>query len=330
MRWIWTALPAVLSLCVSVRAQAVSSVVVTQDLVVTSSTTGTWTFPAGPVPQAGLSLTTQGQNSCWSRIDLSPDGGLAPPPPGGTGWWLDGTIHISLSPPGGYAAVSLTGSVILSFSSPQPVNGVLYLRPYFRLLGFNSFSGDATVDVDLDGIPDYSASTQYPQDVNIPLTLDANGRSLAIAFSFNGSVSQWSINGVSGEAGAYWDILFIPNTYALEPYATGCVPLTFARDPYSSYSLGIASTATSQSQVPIGPGLFLLGLGPQNTPLPFQPFCPLLVTNLTLVPPDAFAAYGIGFHPPDLPIPPGLQFYCQAVFLDAQGNVLTSDSIRTM
>jgi hypothetical protein len=182
----------------------------------------------------------------------------------------------------------------------------------------------------MDGIPDYFASTQYPQDVNIPLTLDANGRSMAIDFSFSGSVNQWSPNGVGGEAEAYWEILFIPNTYALERYATGCVPLTFARDPYNHYTLIIASSATSQSQVPLAAGLFLLGLAPQNTLLSVPPYCPLLIANFTLVPPGGISASDVGLFPPDLPIPPGLQFYCQAVWLDAQGNLLTSDSIRTM
>jgi hypothetical protein len=323
MRWIWTALPAVSLLCVGVRAQVVCTVAVTQPLVVTANTV-TQSQPVGPLPQSDLTLRTA-SGTASSQIQLYYYLGGPILPPGVTGWGFDCQISVAASYPFGGGGASQSGRVLLTFSSPQPVDGVICLRPTFAQQ-FQVFSGDLTIDTDMDGVPDYFASLQHEQEVDFPLTLDANGRSMAIDFSLNGFTTANS----GADGAAHWDVVFLPGTYALEKCATGCVPLTFWRNPSTFFSVGIVCDVTSTAQVPIAAGLFLLGLGPQNVPLPFPPFCPVLVANPAIVPPDGIDMGSLGLFPPDVSLPHGLQFYCQAVWLDAQGNVQTSDCIRTM
>lgn len=341
VRWVLSGL--ILTSAVSERlsAQAISTATVTQPWVVTASfwpyPAVTQTRPVGPVPANGTTVTAS-PVGCSSAISAWP---WTSPymVPGGTGWRVVGELRMSYTSQPPYMPVNLsttlTGQVRLHFASASPRSGLLYLLPSFPSPGIQTCSGDVTVDLDGDGVPDFAASTRMGQAVETPITLDATGRDVVCDLNMNGTAGLPPGPGsISGSAIAAWDIVFLPDTFGLERRQLGCVPIGFGRSPYAywvgTWQQSISCYTASQSAPGIVVGFFLLGLAEQNTPWPTSPFCPLLVDNPSLVTPTWTWTNSILMPLPDVLIPPGLHFYCQGIWLDAQNQVITSDSIGTL
>ncbi len=324
-------LAAVLSSGGSLVAQVVCTATAVQPLVVSAVRNGSpvsQTFPAGPLPPSGVVLDTPGQSSIAARVSAAPWPASYLPPGGGAGWVLSGNVNVAFGFPGGYGAASHSGRVQLRFHSPQPVSGLLYLwAGFLHSPQFQHFNGDATVDIDCNGIPNYRASVLDGSNIQIPMTIDNTGRSICVDLAMVGSWIYSGNNSIQGYATAHWTIVFLEDSYGLGRHATGCSPMEFSRDPFASWRVRISVGA---GVAPIAAGFFLLGLGTQNVMLPNVPNCPLLVSSPALVPPDIIGPTGMGLFPPDVHIPPGISFYCQAMWIDTQGWMLTSDSVRTM
>lgn len=316
--------------CAFAGAQATSSAFVTQTLTAVSSSTGSQTFPPGPVPSSGVRVETSPQNTIRAALGVLPasPGSGNTFPAGTTGWTVGGGVHIAF----GFccnATASTSGRVLLHFASPQAVSGLLYLQPNFtHYPTLQTLQGDVTVDIDVNGVPDYATRTQFQQGVPIPVTLGPAGMTIGVDIAMSGSWWYNGTNSVSGEAAATWTIVFLPGTYGFEQFGTGCHPAIIART--SAWGPAFGCRLPTANPVTIVMGFFLVGLAPQNTPHPHPPNCPLLVASPVVVTPTVLYPRSIWLYPPDIALPPGLQFYGQAIWLNTLGEVITSDSVRTM
>lgn len=332
MRGVRNVLVALAWLVGPLAAQAASTATVTQPLVVTASSTGSQTVPVGLLPAGGVRLVSPGASTTYVRanLDVVPflPTGL---PSGGTGWHLNGSMDISLGFPVGAGSASVAGQIQLHFTSPQPVSGLLYMWPGFQNSPpFQGFTGDATLDVDCNGVPDHAASALREQNVQIPVILDSTGRSICIRYNLSGSLSHSGTGGASAYAHAYWNIVFLPGAYGLERRRSGCAPIYIDRGPYvNNWSAAIVVRTVGPAPAPILLGFFLLGLAEQNTPLQAPPNCPLLVASPAALVPSLQTSSVLALYPPNVAIPSGTHLYCQAIWMDTQINVYTSDSIRT-
>lgn len=317
------------ALCAAMHlpAQATCTATATQPLVVTASLTGTQTQPTGPLPSTVYLVSS----NLWERANLYcsewPSTML---PAGATRWRVGGELEISVTTQWfANVAVSLDGQVRLHLQSPTPVAGLLYLWPEFFLDPFQTYTGDITIDVDADGLPDYGARLQSRRPVEIPVTLDASGRDIVVDLDMDASWNFTGPGSANGEARGRWDVVFLPNTFGLERRSGSCVPIDHGRGE-PDWRARIVCRLPSQTAPPMVAGFFLLGLAEQNTVIPVPPNCRLLVDNPSFVMPSAMWPTLIRLDIPDVYVPPGLHFYCQGVWLDAQNQVFTSDSIRTM
>jgi hypothetical protein len=327
--------PALVSICCSTaNAQVVATATVSQTLVAHSSTTGSNQILPGPVPAGGISLQSPGSSSTRARTSFGPLGGPLgyPLPPNAVGWGFGVELN-GFSSWNFPATSSVSGRVVLTFQSPQPVRGVLFLAPSFsEYPAFTSITGDITVDRDGDGIPDYFLRSQS-STVEIPLTIDASPVAIAVDSSLAATLVNPSSTGRSATAYAQWWVVFVPGTYALETYATGCFPLWVQRHPATSSRLAPTLECMSTGADPVLV-FFLLGLSEQNVPMSLPPHCPLLVGSHSFMQPTGTSRSSGGTQMwlslPHYEIPSGLQFRCQAVWLDALGSVFTTDAVRTL
>lgn len=313
-------------------AQATMTASVTQPLFVSAYSNGqttTSTQPVGPLPTTSTALTAS-QTGTMSSLVVGewPSSTL---PAGATGWQVCGELQMSVTSSWGfYATASLTGGVRLHVQSPVPVNGVLYLVPQYDYSSpFQTYSGDLTVDLDGDGVPDHRASAPSSRAVEVPITLDAAGRDVQVDLGMSASWALVGSGTIFGHAIVSWDVLFLPEALCLETSSVGCVPMDFGRVVYTRWK----ATAGCYLPTPSAPAMvfggFLFGISEQSVPLPYPPGCPQLVANPVVVAPTRFWPEGIEIDLPDVWIPPGLHFYLQGVWLDSQNQVFTSDSIRT-
>lgn len=317
----------------NLSAQATCTATVTQPLVVSVLGYGTQSRAVGALPLSGVSLLQSGVGS--SALGAYPY--VAPyMRSGGAGWRVAGVLDVDSTIQFWHSGNwSLSGQIRLHMQSPTPVQGILYISPEFRHYGpFPTFAGDVTLDIDASGTPDYSCRQRAPFDaIESVVTLDAVGRDFIIDLNMSASWTFVGPGDMNATAYATWDVVFLPDTYALDTDQVGCVPMGFGRSdypfPHAAWDVGLG--ASPPQGVPgIVAGIFLLGTSPQNVPLTTPPYCPLLVADPAVVLPTNWGATGVSLWPPEMQMPPGLTFYLQAAWLNTANQIITSDSVRTL
>lgn len=323
LRSVWV----VLVLGASASAQVVASATASQPLVASSSVSGSVQFAVGPLPIDGLSLWTPGNSGTNAivYVDTLSSSQLV----GATGWSLYINLNASTSWSPNWAAA--TGQLLVQFQSPQPVDGVLFFEPYWsEWWGLSSITGDATVDIDSDGLPDFSARTppSTGTSVELPCTIGTTPLSVTLNWNVTGSLLAMG-QPLSGSMRFGWKVSFVPGTYALEPYGAGCTNLWVDRSWWGASPMSPHLVCGPGSGSDMVVGGFLLGFGQQNTSLSLPPQCPLLVANPTLVPPTLIGPHGMFLDLPHFQLPLGVQFLCQGIWLDAAGLVISSNAVRS-
>lgn len=313
----------------NLMAQATCTATVIQPLIVSATGGGTHTRTVGAIPVSGATVVSQSYGvlasayaGAWTSAQL---------PSGAVGWRIVCEVQMDLTSQFGInVAESVSGRVRLHFQSQAPVHGFLHCGPEHFFLPLQSYSGDLFLDLNADGVPDFGAIGQDWRPTGLPMTLDAVGWDVILDLNM---IASWQLIGAGtahGDAAGIWDVVFLPNTYGLEMSQTGCIPVDLGRDPFGSWRMQVAAHVPSQLAPPIVAAIFLIGLAETNNPLPTQPFCSLLVDNPAIVLPSMWGANVLSLTLPDLWVPPGLHFYLQGAWLDAQNQVFTTDSVRTM
>jgi hypothetical protein len=275
----------------------------------------------GPVGGSGF-LVSSGSNGNYSQLELRP---IQLTAPGSIGWSSLADIR-AVAPPTATGTASLVGRIELRLSAPQPTTGVLILLPNRWNSSFGTISGDQSVDVNNDGIPDYFAGTSNP--IEIPLTVGPSGWPLRIDFNLGLSVQpQPGGTTWSGMARGF-RIVFAPNIYGIQDLAPACGSW-FASGrtlPDLNYQFSVSSPYPQA----MAWALLAVGLASSNVILPAPPGCPLLVDSPALLLPhdDSWPFTKTWTLPALPPLPLGLQVYAQVVGSHS-ASVFTGNLVRT-
>lgn len=314
-------------------AQVTADVTVVQQLVTLGSGASASTLGPGPIPASGAFVTSGTSNR--ASIGIWPHDGfstiLRSPPPGLVGWRVGGglDIHYAFGTPG---SASMSGAVRVRFTSAHAVSGALVLIPDVGHYGdYTTLVDNYGLDMDCDGQPEYLARAGTSSQFEVPVTIGPAGLDVCVILNLSvhhqGTMNwRWENTRVSRS----WDVIFVPSAYGVEKYATGCVRLWTYR---SWVGFGQSAYVGPDPSAPsIAVGFFLVGLAPQNSPLPYAPFCSQFVASPALVLPTHQPYHGrhMGLGPlPPIVLPPGLQVHLQGIYLDQLGGLQTSHAVRT-
>lgn len=306
-------------------AQVTAIALVTQRIQVQYTGYPAATLPVGVVPASGATAFTGGTfgPSSWVTVAPLPTIGLT----GSQGWTVEvGAVNFTAGP---VVVSTFTGRVLLQFAAPLPRSGVLALTPVRTTSSAATVTGDVTVDVDGDSVPDYFVSTSGYTE--IPLTVVATGTAIAIDLALQ-VTTQWVAGTTIGEAHRDWKVMFVPDTYGMELAAPGCAGgLTVTRSPTSFFpKFTLVDPFASGPATTIVAAWLALGLAPAAIQLPFTPFCTLGVQSPAIFDPNASSGPWIkNWELPAVQLPPGLQFHAQVVWMRTTGQVYATDVFRT-
>lgn len=306
-------------------AQATSALQVVLPVVLQTSGATPATLGIGPLSGAGTLLQT-GFNLNLSQLRIEPV--AVPTWSGAIGWRIYSDIRTTTAGPGPGTA-SISGRLELTCTLPQQRSGVLILTGQWWTSSLNGANGDVTIDVDRDGSPDYFAGNGLHTE--IPLVVGPQGTSIWIDLGL-GVTTPWIGGTTIGGAYRIWEILFVPDGYGVEKFASGCIGGFSWWRQASDLSLQL-SILDPNAPGP-GPTIFgawlLLGVAPAAAPLPFPPNCLQMVQMPSLLAPDAYSSpWTKHWALPEVVLPPGLQAYAQVVWMRNDLSVFATDALRT-
>lgn len=304
-------------------AQVSCSASVAQPLVVVGPG-GANSIPAGSIPASGVSVQSPIQlTASYAAIAAHPyPGGW---PRGALQWNVAVGIRLDINP-WGMQSGSATGLIRLSFSNPTPIRGCMRLVPHFSesAARFASLTGDIGADVDNDGVADYYARSDSAVDIPVafggPVPLN-----VGMSISFAGQAT--SMGAATFNAGVAWEVVILPDTYALEPYGQECAELVVYRSDYRQWAPSITMWMSTGGQAPLV-GIFLCGFTSQNQQLPVAPFCDLLVANAQIVLPTGLTGINMYLDLPHFALPAGTDVYIQGLWIDSAGGLISSNGLH--
>ncbi|MCR9246841.1 MAG: hypothetical protein NXI31_17550 [bacterium] len=287
---------------------------ITQELSVraSSSTMQQQVVPVGPLPSGGATLWVSTPGAA-ARMRWEPTTGH---PAGVAGFELHASGWGILSWTSGAGSFSNSGRVVLDFTMPTPTPMLLHIQ------GTNQIGGITQTDIDIDddGSVEASLTGLTPSgqiDLEIGLLVGPGGRSIGLQHSSSGAALFANVSAfVDVELTAY------ANAYPVEAYGTGCIAQTYTRDATGAVTLRCPASAGSLAA-------YALGLNPTQIALPFTPGCFQLTDVLYFLP--VVPAGGEANLPLSLPaLPPGLAVHMQAVVLDSNNVITTSNGLRVV
>jgi hypothetical protein len=244
---------------------------------------------------------------------------------GPVGFEAIGFNWVQAQPPPGMTQVASQcqlGAVLrVTLQAPSPTSGRLAIQ----YLGIESDMGNARIDVDVgdDGSIDLIADNQTFQSsdtwrvFNMPLHIGATGVPIRLVISSQNGVGAWGASWQQHAASITVRAHFLPGQPTVQPFdQTGASVSLFGQQ-------SLSNIVTLQVYAPnlTWPAVYAFGMQPMVAPIPGLP----TVTQLLTI--DTFAVANFLVLPMPV-LPPGTSLYCQALALDANGTLRSSNSLR--